>query len=114
MDEDIIEKAEAYVARRDGRFAGRLGFGIHDAVDAIEGNAHPGVAELKIHYAEEPYLREKQVYERLKEAGVLEIRGFRVPQHIAFDDELLAMEMTVMKPPRVLDFVESINATSAA
>jgi hypothetical protein len=104
MDEDIIEKAEAYVARRDCRLAGRLGFGIHDAADAIEGNAHPGVAALKIHYAEEPYLREKQVYQRLKEAGVMEIRSFRVPQLIAFDDELLALEMTVVKPPWVLDF----------
>jgi hypothetical protein len=44
---------------------GRLGFGIHGIVFAIEGNAHPGVAALKIYYAEEPYLREKQVYHGL-------------------------------------------------
>lgn len=104
MDEDIIEKAEAYVARRDCRLAGRLGFGIYGIVYAIEGNAHPGVAALKTHYAEEPYLREKQVYERLREVGVMEVRGFRVSQLIAFDDELLALEMTVVKPPWVLDF----------
>jgi hypothetical protein len=104
MDEDIVEKAETYAARRGCHLAGRLGFGIHGIVFAIEGNAHPGVAALKIHYAEEPYLREKQVYERLKEAGVIEIRAFRVPQLLDFDDELLALEMTVVKPPWVLDF----------
>jgi hypothetical protein len=104
MDEDIIEIAEAYVVRRDCRMVGRLGSGIHGIVFAIEGNAHPGLAALKIHNAEEPYLREKQVYGRLKEAGIIEILAFRVPQLIAFDDELLALEMTVVKAPFVLDF----------
>ena len=104
MDEDIIEKAEAYVARRGCHLAGRLGFGIHGIVFAVEGNAHPGIAALKIHYSEEPYRREKDVYERLKEAAIFEFRAFRVPQLIAFDDDLLALEMTVVKPPFVLDF----------
>jgi hypothetical protein len=104
MDEDIVEKAEAYLLQRGCHLAWRLGFGIHGIVFAIEGNAHPGVAALKIHHSEEPYRREKEVYERLKEAGIFEIRAFRVPQLIAFDDELLALEMTVVKPPFVLDF----------
>ena len=104
MDEDIFERAEVYLARRGCRLVGRLGFGIHGIVFAIEGNAHPGGAALKFLYAEEPYLREKDVYGRLKEEGIFEIRGFRVPQRIAFDDALLALEMTVVKPPFVLDF----------
>jgi len=103
-EENISERAEAFVARHDRRLAGRLGFGIHGIVFAIEGNAHPGVAALKIHDASRPYLREKEVYGRLKEEGIIEIRAFRVPQLIAFDDELLALEMTVVKPPFVLDF----------
>jgi len=36
MDEDIVEKAEAYILRRDCHMAGRLGFGIHGIVFAIE------------------------------------------------------------------------------
>jgi hypothetical protein len=104
MDEDIAEKAEAYATRRGSHLAGRLGFGIHGIVFTIEGNAQRGVAALKLHYAEEPHFRERDVYERLKEEGVLEIRAFRVPQLIGFDDELLALEMTVVKPPFVLDF----------
>jgi hypothetical protein len=87
----IVERAEAYVARRDGRLAGRLGFGIHGIVQLIESNAYPVFAALKIHYEEEPYQREKQIYERLKEEGILKIRGFRVPQLIAWDDFLIAV-----------------------
>ena len=104
MDEDIFERAEIYAADRDRRLAGRLGFGIHGIVFAIEGNVHPGVAALKIHYAEEPYFRERDVYRLLEEEGVMEIHGFRVPQLIACDDALLALEMTMVKPPFVLDF----------
>jgi hypothetical protein len=105
MDEDIVEKAETYVARRNSRLTGRLGFGIHGIVFVMEGNAYPGPAALKIHHSEEPYRREKEAYGRLNEAGILEIRAtFRVPQLIACDDDLLALEMTVVKPPFVLDF----------
>ena len=60
MDEDI-EKAEAYVARRGCHLAGRLGFGIPGIVFAMEGNARPGVAALKILKNAEPYFREKEV-----------------------------------------------------
>ena len=104
MDEDIFEKAERYVARRNRRLSGRLGFGIHGIVFETEGNADPGFSALKIHREEEPYARERDIYERLMEHGVFEISGFRVPQLLASDDHLLALEMTVVKPPFVLDF----------
>lgn len=104
MDEDIVENAETYAARRDRHLAGRLGFGIHGIVFAIEGNLHPGVAALKVHHSEEPYLRERDVYRRLEDEGVVEIYAFRIPQLIECDDELLALEMTMVKPPFVLDF----------
>ncbi len=104
MDEDIIEYAEAYVALRNCSLARRLGSGIHGIVYEIESNAQPNVSALKIHYGEGPYRREKEVYERLKETDVFEIRGFEVPRLVAFDDDLLAIEITVVMPPWVLDF----------
>lgn len=104
MDEDIIENAETYAARRDSRLAGRLGFGIHGIVFAVEGNGHPGAAALKVHYSAEPYFRERDAYRRLEEESVMEICNFRVPQLIGCDDVLLALEMTIVKPPFVLDF----------
>lgn len=104
MDEDIFSRANLYCARRNRKVSGRLGFGIHGTVFETEGNVDPGFTALKIFREREPYLRERNVYERLMESEVIEIFGFRVPQLLAFDDNLLALEMTVVKPPYVLDF----------
>lgn len=104
MDEDILEKAETYASGRDRQLAGRLGFGIHGIVFALEGNVHPGVSALKVHHSEEPYVRERDVYRRLAREGVREICGLRVPEMLDCDDALFALEMTMVKPPFVLDF----------
>jgi len=74
---------------------------------SIKGKTNPGEGALKIHYSEAPSRREKAVYERLGESGVIAIRGFRVPELIASDDTLFALEMTVVKAPFVLDFAAS-------
>jgi hypothetical protein len=104
-EEEIIEKAELYAARRDRHLTGRLGFGIHGTVFALESNRDlPGASALKIHNSLQPYGREREIYERLAEHGVDQILAFHVPQIIAFDDALLALEMTIVKPPFVLDF----------
>ena len=59
------------------------------------------------------YRRELAVYERLKEAGIRELLGFAVPQLIRADDELLALEMTVVERPYVLDFAGAYLDQSA-
>jgi hypothetical protein len=104
MDEDTIANAEAYAVRHGLRLLERLGFGIHGIVYAVEGNAEFGIAALKIHYSREPWLRERSVYERLKEKGVTEIRGFEIPSLLDTNDELLALKMAIVTPPFVLDF----------
>jgi hypothetical protein len=104
MDEDIIERAEAYAASRGRSLAGRLGFGIHGMVFLLEGNVDCGAAAVKIHENREPYRRERDIYERLAERGLVEVGGFAVPQMIGRDDELLAIEMTMVQPTFVLDF----------
>jgi len=50
------------------------------------------------------YLRERVVYERLREVGVFEVLGFHVPQLIRADDQLWVIEMTIVTRPFVLDF----------
>ncbi|HEX4084818.1 MAG TPA: hypothetical protein VHY22_07905 [Chthoniobacteraceae bacterium] len=104
MDEDTIANAEAYAARHQLRVLERLGIGIHGIVFAVESNTEFGPAALKVHYSPEPYLRERRVYERLRELGVSEIRGFEVPRLLDFDDELLALKITIVMPPFTLDF----------
>jgi len=104
MDEDTVANAEAYCARNGLRLLERLGTGIHGIVFTVEGNAEFGPAALKVHYSPEPYFRERYIYERLNEMGMSEIRGFDVPQLLDSDDELLALKMTIVMPPFVLDF----------
>ena len=104
MDEDIIERMDAYAVRRGLRRVGELGSGIHGSVFVVEDNADLGFVAVKIHEGRKPYERECSVYERIMEAAILDIRGFRIPRLLASDDELLAIEMTIVKPPWVLDF----------
>jgi hypothetical protein len=50
------------------------------------------------------YEQEKLVYQRLRERSLHRILGFHLPTLIRFDDALLGIEMTIVKPPFVLDF----------
>jgi hypothetical protein len=84
------------------RLLERLGTGIHGIVFAVESNAE--FSALKVHYFREPYLREREIYERLTELEVSQILGFEVPRLLDFDDELLALRMAIVTPPFVLDF----------
>jgi hypothetical protein len=86
------------------QLAERLGFGIHGIIFVAEDNFKPGKTAIKAHNAEESYLRERQVYERLREARVSAILRFHVPQLIRFDDDLRVIEMTIVTRPFVLDF----------
>ena len=104
MEEEAIANAEAYVARRGLRLIERVGFGIHGIVFMVEGNTELGTAALKVHFSREPYLREVSIYERVAAMDITEIRGFEVPCLLDCDDELMALKMTVVTPPFVLDF----------
>ena len=59
---------------------------------------------LKVHERADPYRIERDVYLRLRELGIDEIQGHNVPQLIDYDDELLAIELSVVVRPFVLDF----------
>ena len=50
------------------------------------------------------YARELEVYQVLRGLGITSVAGHAVPELIRFDDELLAIEMTIVRPPFVLDF----------
>ena len=104
MDEILTQHAHTYVRRNNLRLAERLGHGIHGIVYAAERNAEPGNVAIKVHRSREVHERERNVYLRLKEAGVDKILGFNVPKLIRVDDELLVVEMSIVSRPFVLDF----------
>ncbi len=66
--------------------------------------AQPAKVALKVLRWSEAYEREKQVYARLRQAGAGSVLGFNVPQLLASDDELRVLEMTIVRPPFILDF----------
>lgn len=59
---------------------------------------------VKFHDKEIAYRREVSVYLRLRQLQIEEVHGHMVPQLIDFDDELLAIQMTIVSPPFCLDF----------
>lgn len=103
-DEVVMQKAFAYAASHDLLLMDRLGFGVHGIILAAEDKSGGGPVAIKAHREREPYLRERDAYERLRAAGVVEILGFNVPQYQRSDDALGVIEMTIVTRPFVLDF----------
>ena len=59
---------------------------------------------VKFHDRKLAYDREVAVYQRMSEFHMDEICGHMVPLLIGYDDEFLAIEMTIVSPPFCLDF----------
>jgi hypothetical protein len=53
------------------------------------------------------YRRELRAYQILRQRDIDEINGFQIPRLLRNDDELRAIEMSVVRPPFLLDFVSS-------
>src|SRR6266571_201667 len=104
MNDIALKNAEAYAARRGLRIAAQLGFGIHGNVHVAEDKIKREKSAIKAHLVTDSYEREISVYERLKQAGIVNILGFHVPQLIRADGDLLVIQMSIVTRPFVLDF----------
>jgi hypothetical protein len=106
--EEQLHRARQYVHQHKSVLGEELGFGVHGSVFVVQSQAEteqsPARSALKIHGREPDYRRERDVYLRLREHGITNIRGCRVPQLLRHDDQLWALEMTVVTRPFVLDF----------
>ncbi len=105
---DVQKRAERFQASRNLVFESCLGVGTQGsvfvfAIPSRTVHENDQVA-VKFHDREIAYQRELSVYLRLRELGVVEVRGHMVPQLIDYDDKLLAIEMTIVSPPFCLDF----------
>src|SRR5262245_3676785 len=104
--DEPLRRAQAY-ANRNGLTLGKeLGVGgvVFVTEEHIAGRNMGKRSAVKAHQRETEYLRERDVYMRLLECDIAKIRGFDVPQLLAYDDELWVIEMTVVSRPFVLDF----------
>jgi hypothetical protein len=103
-NDDLIQRTRTYAAGHELRLGEVLGSGIHGIVTVAQSDVKPGKFAIKVFCDDEPYIRERDVYERLREMEVSEILGFHVPQLVGFDNERRVVEMTVVRRPFVLDF----------
>lgn len=103
-EEELIARVEAYANEHGCTIGERLGFGIHGIVIVLNCESKAAATALKVLGYAEPYLRERDTYQRLTEARITKVRGFHVPQLLRWNDDLLALEMTIVSPPFALDF----------
>lgn len=61
---------------------------------------------VKVHRYEERFQTELAAYNRLAERRVVRLKGFEFPQLVDYDQELHILELSIVSPPYILDFVE--------
>lgn len=62
---------------------------------------------IKVSRYEDGFCRELAVYQRLAEHRVKTVLGLAVPRLGEFDERLRVIEMTIVKPPFILDFAQA-------
>ncbi|GAA5504956.1 hypothetical protein [Novipirellula caenicola] len=98
------KQIEIYRERFDVELLDSLGTGTQGTVFTAQSPRHPTFYAVKFHLRKVAYEREVGVYLRLQDLEVTEVCGHQVPQLLAYDDELLTIEMTTVSPPFCLDF----------
>lgn len=105
---DVEVRAKQYAARRNLAIDSCLGVGTQGSVFVcnLPSQAYKSADQVavKFHDKDIAYHREVGVYLRLRDLGIEEVAGHMVPQLIDYDDELLAIEMSIVSPPFCLDF----------
>jgi len=81
-----------------------LGGGIQGSVYLTARPAEGNPLAVKFHHRVSGYRRERDAYHRLRYHDVTIVLGHHVPQFIDHDDELLTIEMTIVRRPFLLDF----------
>ena len=105
---DVEKRAEEYLARKNFVFDSCLGVGTQGSVFVFnipsQNERPPEQIAVKFHDRAVAYNREVGVFLRLRDLLIEEVCGHMVPILIGYDDELLAIEMTIVSPPFCLDF----------
>lgn len=71
-----------------------------------EGTVHETTrpSAIKHHLEQGGYLRERNAYLRLRDHAITQVRGLRVPTLVDYDDQYRILDMTIVRPPYLLDF----------
>ena len=109
---DFGERIQRYAQRFDVTVGSTLGSGHHGSVFVARSNSNKARFAVKFCRDEPPYVRECRAYRILKERGVFDIEGFSIPQFLGSDEEFLAIQMTIVEPPFLLDFGSAYSRQS--
>ncbi len=101
IHEQLAKRAEAYIQSRklSLNFQYPLGAGIDGCVWPT---SRPSA--LKLSERERSHRDEVESYRRLRDCNVRRLQGFAIPRLIDFDDPLMAIEISIVAPPFLLDF----------
>ena len=99
MYEQLVQNASQYADRRQRKLQETIGSGADGIVIATDLNT-----AIKVFRHQLLYLNERNVYMRLQERRVEKIEGFHVPKLVDYHDDLLLVEMEIVRPPFVVDF----------
>ncbi len=95
----LYQKATKYCKLNNSSINLELGHGTQGIVYQTSTNF-----AIKVYDREDGYIRERDVYKRLKERNILSIENFTIPRLSNFNDELFIIEMSIVHVPCILDF----------
>jgi hypothetical protein len=104
----------AYAARYGCDLVRRLGFGREGTVAQSDRPSAVKFFDATASMGQRPFVRECEVYQVLSERHIDLIAGHAVPKLVRHDAELLAIEMSIVAPPFVLDFAGARTVEEAA
>ncbi|QEG25232.1 hypothetical protein [Mariniblastus fucicola] len=93
-----------FLKSRNHELISHLGTGTQGTVYLVNNPSRLSPHAVKFHNRKIAYERELAVFLRLKDLEINDVRGHSIPDLIGYDDELLAIEMTIVSPPFCLDF----------
>ena len=86
--EELIRRGKQYCQTHRLVLGQPLGSGVHGIVFVVERQAEFGSTAMKVLERESSYFRERNVYLRLGKLDIDEIRGWKIPRLIEYDDDL--------------------------
>ena len=104
VPEPLEKRIADYQQRRGLNVVAPLGVGTQGSVLLFDNPSQSSAIAVKFHERKVVYQRELSVYQRLLDLEIDYVCGHRVPILIGYVDDLLAIEMTTVSPPFVLDF----------
>lgn len=61
---------------------------------------------VKVHRYHDRFEKELAAYHRLAERKITRLKGFEFPQLVDYDEQMRILELSIVSPPYILDFVE--------